>query len=718
MTDKKEDLKTDNLVKKLQSGKFELKEKRPDFKSCANCDPQQQELCKAEPVRKLICMGEEYRSDVQARYAEPISKYPKSVGHLFHKDRDKQNGHLIIKELGDAIIRLDRFLHFRDSEDVLRFNGSIYEEFGEQYIKEVTNRLLGEEYTIQRANEVIGYIKTLSDDQVQHITRHTDVETPLILIPFKNGVYNIITKTLGPYDYCVPFFNQLPVNFDPNADCPRFKQFLDEVADPGDHAVIQEWMGYCLYRAYPFAKALLLVGRGRNGKTVLLKVINTMVGPENTSHISLQQLTTNRFAIANLYNKYVNNFADLPDKAVVDTGNFKTLVGNDPVTAEKKNKPFFNFINYAKFGFSCNKVPESYDETDAYYARWIIVTFPNQFLGDKDDKELLNKLVEELPGIVNFALAGLHRLLQRQDFSYNKSLEETRKFYKRSSSTVHAFVEDCLEVDSEGAITKEGLYSAYATYCKANKIVALFRDVFHRKLPHEAEWIASGRSKEPGRPYVWRGLKYKEGMEPTLTSVETTLEMSLSDQSNQSNHISKPPPSSESREEGVGKDVRQVRQARQVEKMTKTVLSCPCGGFLKGDVKDSETQGTVFCEKCTRVQTIKKDSDGSWVIVEDHNEGGHSEPGQNVTDVTRKMETTQEKTRIVDGRAFPICDRYQSRDGENRVIMTSCRRCGDRRIYILAPDVRVELCQCARGGHDGLREDFFIERIPAKEGGS
>jgi putative DNA primase/helicase len=101
-----------------------------------------------------------------------------------------------------------------------------------------------------------------------------------------------------------------------------------------------------------------------------------------------------------LYGKLANIYADLPAIALKETGIFKMLTGGDTISGEHKFKPRFYFKNYAKLIFSCNQIPQTPDDSDAFYRRWIIVNFPHQFLDadqntDKNlvaDKNLLAKL--------------------------------------------------------------------------------------------------------------------------------------------------------------------------------------------------------------------------------------------------------------------------------------------------------------------------------------
>jgi len=94
-----------------------------------------------------------------------------------------------------------------------------------------------------------------------------------------------------------------------------------------------------------------------------------LLGHNNCSHRSLQDLHENRFAKAYLYGKLTNTFADLKSIKLSETGNFKMLTSGDDISAEEKFTRPFSFKNHAKLWFSANEIPESDDKSDAYYRR-------------------------------------------------------------------------------------------------------------------------------------------------------------------------------------------------------------------------------------------------------------------------------------------------------------------------------------------------------------
>jgi len=218
----------------------------------------------------------------------------------------------------------------------------------------------------------------------------------------------------------------------------------------------------------------MLIGEGANGKSTLLSLIEKFLGSENVSHTSLQALCNNRFSTAELYGKLANICDDLPGDALKSVGNFKNLTGNAPIMAQFKHKNPFDFLNTAKLLWACNKLPAASEDTIAYYRRFIILNFNKLFIGDKADTQILKKLTtpQELSGLLNYALEGLKRLLEKQQFSHSQSIEETRAQYIRTADSCQAFIEEMIEIDTNpnAIITDEVFYQNYVSYCNTHKL--------------------------------------------------------------------------------------------------------------------------------------------------------------------------------------------------------------------------------------------------------
>jgi putative DNA primase/helicase len=186
---------------------------------------------------------------------------------------------------------------------------------------------------------------------------------------------------------------------------------------------------------------------------------------------------------------------------------FKTIVSGDRINAERKHQDPFDFRPYARMLYSCNELPESKDQTHAFYRRWIIIPFERTFVkGENADPELRDKLTTpaELSGIFNKALEGLHRLWERERFTEPAQVREALQRYKRQNDTVAAFIEECCRLDGTASISKENFWQAYRTWCRdqgldfesKNKM----KPALERAIPNLDEY------RPRGKPRRWIGV--------------------------------------------------------------------------------------------------------------------------------------------------------------------------------------------------------------------
>jgi putative DNA primase/helicase len=431
-----------------------------------------------------------------------------NVARFYEKDKD---GHLkfIPAFVGNELLKEQFYVTKKSNKMSFRYNpeNGVYELFAESHILQEVRRKLGKHLTISRHREIELFIKASTMKDMQ--------DPPEDLIVVANGVLNVKMGQLEPFNPDYFMFNAFPVKYDQNADCPKFKTFLAEVVpSPENVKVLQEFAGYCLLRDCRFEKALMLVGSGANGKSTFLKVLIKVLGKENVSTMPLQVISGNRFALAELYGKVANIYPELPAVALKDTGLFKTLVTGEMISGEVKFMGRFNFIPYAKLAFSCNNMPQTPDDTDAFFRRWGIVAFTVQFLPDnpKTDPNLYGKLTtpEELSGVLNWMLEGLRRLLQQGKFSISETVEQTKERYTLLSNSAKAFAERRLIATVDKWETKENVFNAYIQFCKENTLPAISKNAFSMQLSQYIACIDSTTKILGKGVRIWRNIKLKD----------------------------------------------------------------------------------------------------------------------------------------------------------------------------------------------------------------
>lgn len=330
-------------------------------------------------------------------------------------------------------------------------------------------------------------------------------------IPLKNGVYDFETLKLLPHDPSYRFTYQFPIIYRPDEKCPKTEAFLDQVLTKDQRTIVEEWMGYYFWRIYQFKKAIIFVGEGDTGKTTLLETIIHMVGKENTSGVSLQKMTSDKFSAAQLYEKHANIVDELSAKDISDTGQFKMATGGGNIMGEYKFGNQFAFKNFSKLTFACNRIPDVKDfDDEAYFNRWMVIRFQNPIVKKIPNFIATLTTEEERSGLFNLAMEGLRRLLANGGFSSGASAMDTKREMMRSGSSIAMFAADRIGQDAGYEISKEAMYDAYVNYCNENGLAVETIKMFGSKLSFYAPYAADGLITDiasPGRTKRVRGWR-------------------------------------------------------------------------------------------------------------------------------------------------------------------------------------------------------------------
>ena len=364
------------------------------------------------------------------------------------------------------------------------YKEGIYVPFAETYIKEIIEIILGPSSSSHYINDVIRRIEAQTYTDQETFFKNENIN----IIPVQNGLLNIFTKELKPFNPKLKFFNKLPVTFNPELDCPNIlKHFKEVLAHYEDSIVMQEFFGYTLYKREKFEKAAMLHGDGRNGKSKTLELFKYLLGIKNCTNISLETLENDKNAVANLFNRMINISPDIGRTSLKKTEVFKGITGGDLQSAHRKYLSNIEFINYAKMVFGCNNLPLTYDTTPAFFQRWIMFDFPYKFISrvERDflpenerenikiaDNDLIQKLTtsNEISGLLNWALAGFERLMKNNHFSESPGTKNVKKRWIRKSDSFMAFLNEHIVNDEFCSITKKDLVVEYSKYCKNYKL--------------------------------------------------------------------------------------------------------------------------------------------------------------------------------------------------------------------------------------------------------
>lgn len=271
------------------------------------------------------------------------------------------------------------------------------------------------------------------------------------------------------------FSSQIPAAYSDAAEAPRFERFLDEVfrgdADATEKkTAVLELLGYSLMRHTRYEKFPLLVGDGSNGKSVLLNLVRELVGARNTSAVLLDQLDVSSMR-ARLLGKLVNLSSEVkagsrfPDDAV------KALASGDYLTAAAKYCHPFEFRPCATLWLASNHMPRCHDTSDGVFRRAIVLRFNNRFShGGAADPNLLEKLRDELPGILRLALDAYGGVIRRGGFTIPASSREAVEDWRLEGDSAMQFFDERVVRDAESRVSVIEAYMMYQWWARESGI--------------------------------------------------------------------------------------------------------------------------------------------------------------------------------------------------------------------------------------------------------
>ena len=432
-----------------------------------------------------------------------------------HEDVLFNDGKFLPQKAAKFLMEDYDFLTVDENEEIFVRNSNQYKPKGESIVKQEVQRVLPEDY------KRVTLPKSQTVSTVQDWTRipRDEFTEPPRYINLENGVYDFEEDEFIKEDVNLRLRHKLPINYDPDAEPDKVLKVVNDIVRDEDVDLIQEMFGYCIFRDYPFNKAFMLLGKGSNGKSTLLNILQEFLGDENIANPSLQTLLKNDYNKHHLYKKLANINADIPSKALENTSIFKNLTGEDKVFGEKKHSnDAMQFKNYAKLIYSANELPKTTEFTDAFFRRWIIIEFPYKFTNNPDDRfknkdpDVLKGLFdeEEMSGLFNWALEGLKRIFRQNGFSTSEGAKNVKKRWLLLTDSLRSFVEYHCEAHPDYLIPKDEFMKIYKYYCKAFDVRYRSKNKVGRDLPEILPVEGSRRKIDGETKRVWMGLRVKD----------------------------------------------------------------------------------------------------------------------------------------------------------------------------------------------------------------
>ena len=334
------------------------------------------------------------------------------------------------------------------------------------------------------------------------------------LLACANGLLHLPTRQLLPPTPEFLTFNALDYAFEPDADEPvAWLNFLDDQwhDDLESIQALQEMCGYALTHDTRQQKILIIVGPKRSGKGTIESVFTGVVGADNVANPTLASLST-QFGLQPLINKQLAVISDARLGARVDqspiTERLLSISGEDGQTIDRKHKSAWYGWLPTRFIILTNELPRLADASGALPGRFIVLRMTKSFFG-REDHGLKQKLLSELPGILNWALDGWQRLQEHGRFIQPKTAADDVEALEDLASPIGRFIKDRCETGPSFEVIIDDLYHEWRKWCsREGRNFPSIKETFGRDLKTALPSISITQPRDANgkRPRLYQGI--------------------------------------------------------------------------------------------------------------------------------------------------------------------------------------------------------------------
>lgn len=385
-------------------------------------------------------------------------------------------------QIVDDIINKHNIIYV-DHDGFYEWSGRVWQKVSDSIVQNYADKLYGKFFsTANRVKAVCSLLKSRTICDIAFDRKP--------VVTFLNGTLEIETgnfRSHSEQDYC-----SICLDFEYNAEaqCPTWCNFITDVTDDCEERAdtLQTIAGYVLFPNCPHQRVFILNGKGGNGKSVYLEVIQRLFGDQNTTHVEPSGLPDS-FQRILLKDSMLNIGSDINSdftKGEIREWLLKIADGTS-VQACYKGKDNINFVPRCKLIYACNSIPSA-DVVNGLSRRFLFIDFPCMYVETPDpskpkqkrrDINLLPKLLEELPGIFNWAYAGYKLLRTVGYFTEPPEHDVLMKQFETVSNPVSVF---CDDHDFDGEMSRQSIYNVYKEWCEDTGHRPLSREKFFPKF--------------------------------------------------------------------------------------------------------------------------------------------------------------------------------------------------------------------------------------------
>jgi len=231
---------------------------------------------------------------------------------------------------------------------------------------------------------------------------------------------------------------------------------------------VQRAIGYSLTGSTSEQCLFIMIGNGANGKSTFINVINKLLGLYGSTAAS-------QTLIANGGNSIGDDLVDLIGARLITVSEteegqslaeakIKQMTGGDRLKGRPLYGTHIQFNIIGKLWLATNSLPQINNTDHGIWRRIKAIPFNRTFSADEQDKTLGDKLIQELPGILNWAIDGC-LAWQADELQTAQVIEDQVAEYKSAMDSITQFIQDECEVDKDHSYAASKFYQAYRDWC-------------------------------------------------------------------------------------------------------------------------------------------------------------------------------------------------------------------------------------------------------------
>lgn len=409
------------------------------------------------------------------------SKFKRAHGGVATARTDTDNAELMVARHGDRL----RYVVGRGwyCWDESRWRPDMGDVFVNECAKETARSMLDEAKGVddEAARRILANAKyclsargrnamiALAAHEPDLIAALDDFDKDPWLLGVRNGTLDLRTGELRAADRGDMISTVAPVSYDPGAAAPQWQRFLDRVLpDRGVQSFLQRFLGYALTGVIREHVIVFFHGSGRNGKSTVIETFKGVLGDyfvqANPKLLLVRKFEESPIERMTLKGRRLAVCAETGVGRKLAEDVVKALTGGDTLNARALYKDEINFRPTHKLAVATNHLPEVSGTDEAIWSRILVLPFDVVIPECERDVGLLEKLSEEAPGILAWAVSGCLDW-QQLGLSPPHSIRNKTADHRAECDPVTGFLEECCTLAPGQRVPIADLYTRYLSWC-------------------------------------------------------------------------------------------------------------------------------------------------------------------------------------------------------------------------------------------------------------